>query len=234
MGSTKMPCWPDRPRMVSGASDWPNVPTRMRPMMLLWGPYTCCFQPHVYGCCRGGGERLDPVSQCFAGAFQCCDPCFVADVLLVEDDAECFGVFRGVVMACCVQRSRAGSRCPWSTSLWQRTRWRTGLVPHWPGMVVVPVAKRQMSQTALGVVLLSIAAAACPWSSSAHWMTARKGLPSVCLLSAVAKSLYWMMGSDQSLLRRVHWSRLGRRRVTVTQSRPWTSSAGVGVPAAAA
>ena len=44
----------------------------------------------LYGCCRGGGERLDPVSQCFAGAFQCCDPCFVADVLLVEDDAESF------------------------------------------------------------------------------------------------------------------------------------------------
>ena len=59
-------------------------------------------------------------------------------------------------------------------------------------------------------------------------MTARKGLPSVCLLSAVPKSLYWMMGSDQSLLRRVHWSRLGRRRVTVTQSRPWTSSAVIG------
>ena len=99
------------------------------------------------------------------------------------------------------------------------------MVPHWPGMVVVPVARRQMSQTALGVVLLSIAAAACPWSSSAHWLIARKGLASVCLLSDAAKSLYWVMGSDQSLPRRVHWSRLGRRRVTVTQSRPWTSSA---------
>ena len=65
--------------------------------MLLWGAL-CVLLPAprvLDGCGRGGGECLDPVSQCFAGACQCCGPCFVADVLLVEDDAECFGVFRG-------------------------------------------------------------------------------------------------------------------------------------------
>ena len=152
----------------------------------------------LYGCCRGGGERLDPVSQCFAGAFQCCDPFFVADVLLVEDDADCFSVFRGGGDGLLCAAEQGGFTLSLVDQFVEGTRWRTGLVPHWPGMLVVPVARRQMTQTALGVVLLNIAAAACPWSSSAHWLIARKGLASVCLLSDAAKSLYWVMGSDHS------------------------------------
>lgn len=44
--STNIPCWPDRPRMASGASEFPNVPsTRIRPMMFWAGPACVASSP---------------------------------------------------------------------------------------------------------------------------------------------------------------------------------------------